>query len=196
MVEDGLCQVLAAFLLDSDGQRLAVKYSRPAKRELWPNFTAQRAFEAKLAAKLPKPFPAANESEPNVMMVDEYTVIYQAGNDVVCCAVTASAESELVVLEVVECLWAAMMRGGSGILSNGPTKQTVIDYLTEAYFFLDEILDDGMVMETDEKKVQARIQMADETEAEKFLERQEKFQKATQSAKKKIISSLMGGGTG
>uniref|UniRef100_A0A7S2IND8 Coatomer subunit zeta n=1 Tax=Alexandrium andersonii TaxID=327968 RepID=A0A7S2IND8_9DINO len=163
-MDDSLCQVLAILILDTQGERLAVKYPRAGK-ELWPDIKRQTAFEKLVAGKLPK-FGEASKSEPDVTMVEEYLVLYQAANDVVVCVVTPSTENELMVVQVVECIWAALLRASPGILSNGPSRQLVVDSLSDVYFFLDEVIDDGLIMETDEAKVQARIYMRDDLEGD------------------------------
>lgn len=162
MEEVSLCQVLAALILDRDGERLAVRYASVARREYWPDIKSQMAFEKKLVAKIPKAS-TPEKSETDVVVVEDQTVLFLAANDLIVCAVAAPGENELIVAQVVDCMWEAMVRAAPvGLLSNGPSKQLVIDYLTETYFFLDEIMDDGIVMEIDEAKVQARIGMHDE----------------------------------
>jgi len=192
MAEDGLCQVLALLVLDSDGQRLAVKYSSIAKKELWVGSKAQLAFEKKVISKLPKP--SAARSEVDVAVIDEYTVLFQACNDVVVCAVASATENELVVMQLVEGIYASMssLTQGSSFLSSGLTKQLVLDGLADVLFILDEVMDDGIIFETDEEKISARVKMIDETEASNSAQAEQMFQKATQSAKSKLISSLLG----
>jgi len=193
MFEDGLCQILALLVLDSDGQRLAVKYTSLAKKELWVGSKAQLAFEKKIISKLPKP--SAARSEVDVAVIDEYTILFQACNDVVVCAVASPTENELVVMQLVEGIFATMssITQGSSFLSSGLTKQLVLDGLADVLFILDEVMDDGIIMETDEDKITARVKMIDETEAAGSAQAEQMFQKATQSAKSKLISSLLGG---
>mmetsp|Transcript_30486 Transcript_30486/g.97427 ORF Transcript_30486/g.97427 Transcript_30486/m.97427 type:complete len:194 (-) Transcript_30486:105-686(-) len=191
MADGGLCQVLGILIIDPEGQRLAVKYSKAGK-ELWPDIKKQTAFEKRVASKLPKPQEAA-KSEPDVTIVDDHTVLFQAANDVVVCVIAAPNENELMVVQIVECIWAAMIRAAPpSLLSNGPTRQLVVDFLSDVMFFLDEVIDDGMIMEVDEEKVHARIRMQDEMEAASSAQVEQMFQKATQSAKTKLINSLMG----
>jgi len=193
MFEDGLCQILALLVLDSDGQRLAVKYTSLAKKELWVGSKAQLAFEKKIISKLPKP--SAARSEVDVAVIDEYTILFQACNDVIVCAVASPTENELVVMQLVEGIFATMssITQGSSFLSSGLTKQLVLDGLADVLFILDEVMDDGIIMETDEDKITARVKMIDETEAAGSAQAEQMFQKATQSAKSKLISSLLGG---
>mmetsp|Transcript_136412 Transcript_136412/g.340131 ORF Transcript_136412/g.340131 Transcript_136412/m.340131 type:complete len:195 (-) Transcript_136412:108-692(-) len=191
-MEDGLCQILALLVLDSEGQRLAVKYSSIGKKELWVGSKAQIAFEKKIISKLPKP--SAARSEVDVAVIDEYTILFQACNDVVVCAVASPTENELVVLQLVEGIFASMssITQGSSFLSSGLTKQLVLDGLSDVLFILDEVVDEGIIMETDEDKISARIKMIDETEVSGSAQAEQMFQKATQSAKSKLISSLLG----
>merc|ERR1719171_1217399 len=121
MTDSGLCQVLAILVLDSDGGRLAVKYSQIARKELWPGVKAQLAFEKRVIIKLPKP--SSSRSEVDVAVIDDFTVLFQACNDVFVCAVAASSENELVVLQLVEGVFSAMSNAAQGgILSTGLSK--------------------------------------------------------------------------
>mmetsp|Transcript_49639 Transcript_49639/g.146714 ORF Transcript_49639/g.146714 Transcript_49639/m.146714 type:complete len:195 (+) Transcript_49639:60-644(+) len=191
-MEDGLCQILALLVLDSDGARLAVKYSSVARKELWVGSKAQLAFEKRVISKLPKPSVA--RSEVDVAIIDNYTVLFQAFNDVVVCAIASEEENELVVLQLVEGIFNAMSQSAQGgsFLSSGLTKQLVLDNLSDVLFILDEVVDDGIIMETDEEKISARVKMIDETEITSSAQAEQMFQKATTSAKKKLLDSLIG----
>merc|ERR1719433_428267 len=100
MGDEGLSQILALLVLDTDGARLAVKYSSTARKELWPDVKAQQAFEKRVTGKLPKP--SATKSEVDVAVIDDYTILFQACNDVVVCAVSSMFENELVIQMLVE----------------------------------------------------------------------------------------------
>ncbi|CAK0807669.1 unnamed protein product [Prorocentrum cordatum] len=192
-MEEALCQVLALLVLDSDGERLAVKYSAVARRELWPSVEAQVAFEKMIISKLPKLGSA--KSEVDVAVIKEYTVLFQACNDVVVCAVASSTENELAVMQLVEGIFSSANNcsHATNFLSTGLSKQLVLDKLSDVLFILDEVVDDGIIMETDEEKITARIKMIDETQVSQQAQAEEVFTKATQSAKQKLLSSLMGG---
>nr|ABV22240.1 nonclathrin coat protein-like [Karlodinium veneficum] len=193
MGEESLCQVLALLCLDTDGARLAVKYSTYAKKELWSGTKNQLAFEKRLINKLPKP--TATRSDVDVAVVDDYTVLFQAINDVYVCAVAGPAENELAILQLVEGIFSSISTtvSSSSFLSTGVNKQLVLDSLSDVLFILDEAVDDGIIMETEEEKLCARIKMIDETEVANAAQAEQMFQKATQSAKQKLLGSLMGG---
>ncbi|CAE7440853.1 RAB23 [Symbiodinium sp. CCMP2456] len=192
MAEDGLVQILALLVLDTDGGRLAVKYNSYARKELWPTVKQQVAFEKRVINKLPKP--SATRSDVDVAVIDDYTVIFQACNDVVVAAVAASSENELVMLELAEGMYNALSNAcqSQSFLSSGLTKQLVLDSLSDVLFILDEVTDNGVIMETDDEKISARIKMIDETEVTQSAQAEQMFQKATQSAKQKLLGSLMG----
>ncbi|CAJ1407414.1 unnamed protein product [Effrenium voratum] len=192
MAEDGLVQILALLVLDTDGGRLAVKYNSLARKELWQTVKQQVAFEKRVINKLPKP--SATRSDVDVAVIDDYTVIFQACNDVVVAAVAAASENELVVLELAEGMFNALSSAcqSQSFLSSGLTKQLVLDNLSDVLFILDEVTDNGVIMETDDEKISARIKMIDETEVTQSAQAEQMFQKATQSAKQKLLGSLMG----
>jgi len=142
--------------------------------------------------KLPKP--SSTRSDVDVAIIDDYTVLYQACNDVVVCVVASNAENELVVLELVEGIFSSIQSTASAsFLSMGMTKQHVLDNLSDVLFILDEVSDNGIIMETETEKITARVKMIDETEATNSAQAEQLFQKATQSAKQKLLGSLIGG---
>merc|ERR1740130_66512 len=109
------------------------------------------------------------------------------------CAVAGAAENELAVLNLVEGIFSAISAtASSSFLSTGVSKQLVLDNLSDVLFILDEVGDDGIIMETDEEKISARIKMIDETEVTSSAQADQMFQKATQSAKQSLLGSLMG----
>lgn len=183
-----LTQVLALLVTDSDGARIAVKYSSYGKQK-WPTVKAQIQFEKKLIGKLPKQT-GCSRCETDVAVVDDLTVLHQACNDVVICAVAPSSENELIILQLVEGIVGALNNVvQQNFLCSGVTKQLMLDKLSEVFFILDEVTDDGIIMETDEEKIAARVKMTDETEAN-AAQSEQLFQKATQSARQKLLHSL------
>merc|ERR1711957_578156 len=132
-----------------------------------------------------------SRSEVDVAVIDDCTVMFQACNDVFICAVAASSENELVVLQLVEGIFSTMTAtAAAGFLASGITKELVLENLSDVLFILDEVVDDGVIMEHDQEKLSSRIKMIDETEVSA---QNEMFQKATQSAKSKLLGSLLGG---
>eukprot|EP00450_Noctiluca_scintillans_P008722 CAMPEP_0194482544 /NCGR_PEP_ID=MMETSP0253-20130528/4445_1 /TAXON_ID=2966 /ORGANISM="Noctiluca scintillans" /LENGTH=232 /DNA_ID=CAMNT_0039322087 /DNA_START=40 /DNA_END=739 /DNA_ORIENTATION=+ len=192
MADSCVSQVLALLVLDTDGQRLAVKYSAVGRKEIWPTPKLQMAFEKRVITKLPKN--SGSKTEVDVAVIDEFTVLHQSGNDVVICAVAANGENELVVLSLVEGVFSAISNcAHAGFLSSGLSKQFVLDNLADVLFILDEVTDEGIIMETEEELILNRIKMIDELESNSSAQADAVFQKATQNAKSKLLSSLMGG---
>mmetsp|Transcript_34974 Transcript_34974/g.63870 ORF Transcript_34974/g.63870 Transcript_34974/m.63870 type:complete len:195 (+) Transcript_34974:73-657(+) len=192
MASEGMSQILALLILDSDGERLAVKYSSLAKKEIWTGVKQQVAFEKRIIAKLPKPTGARGDVD--VAIIDDYTVLYQSCNDVVVCAIASPTENELVVMQLVEGVYAALSNSAqSSFLSTGLTKQIVLDNLSDVFFILDEVTDDSIIMETEEEKIVTRIKMQDETEVTSSAQAEKMVNKGIESAKTKILASLIGG---
>jgi len=191
-MDDGISRILALLVLDTDGARLAVKYTQLARKEIWPLLNQQTAFEKRVINKLPKP--SASRSEVDVAVIDDYTIIFQACNDVVVAAVAGSSENELVAMGLVEGIYNSMSSAcvGQSFLATGLSKQLVLDGLSDVLFILDEVTDEGVIMETEDEKISARIKMIDETEVTQSAQAEQMFQKATQSAKSKLLGSLMG----
>merc|ERR1712107_608110 len=127
-------------------------------------------------------------------VIDDFTVLHQSSNDVIICAVASNMENELVILSLVEGVFSAVSDcAHSGFLSSGLTKQFVLDNLSDVLFVLDEVTDEGIIMETEEEKILNRIKMIDDLEANSCKQAEAVFHKATQNAKSKLLSSLIGG---
>merc|ERR1712050_797090 len=56
------------------------------------------------------------------------------------------------------------------------------------FAILDEVVDDGIIMEVEEDKILARVRMQDETEVTNQQQAEQMFQKATQTARQKHLS--------
>jgi len=61
-------QILALLALDTDANRLAVKYCGCAK-PLFPTVESQKKFEKKIVAKLPKPSGGAPSGDVDVVLL-------------------------------------------------------------------------------------------------------------------------------
>jgi len=178
---------LAILVLDAEGHRLAVKYTSLARRQLWTDVKQQLAFEKRVFSKMPKVIPTGS-SEVDVAVLDDWNVLFQACNDVIVAVVAASTENELIVMQFVEGIYSAMVSvAPAGFLASGLTKQLVLDKLSDILFVLDEVQDNGIIMETEEDKITARVKMIDETEAMASAEAQEKFQKDLHAKCKPLI---------
>lgn len=196
----GANQVLALLVLDADANRLAIKYCSGGLK-LWPSVEDQRKFERKTIQKLPKPSGRAS-SETDVALIGEQLVVFKICNDVYICVVCSPNENELVVAGLCDGVAAALTQTTQmSFVSNGLSKQTVLDQLDQVLLVLDEVTDDGIIMEVDDEKIFNRVRMVEAEgggggnndaagggEADSAV-----FQQATKAAKKRLIESLLGG---
>ena len=120
---------------------------------------------------------------------------------------TSTAENELVIAQLLEGMFAAINAvSQTSFVSTGLSKPGVLENLDHVLLVLDEVTDDGIIMETDEEKIQNRVRMIEEQShmvqdsgggngdapLDSNASAQAMFQMATQNAKKRLIDSLLG----
>lgn len=118
---------------------------------------------------------------------------------------TSTAENELVVAQLLEGMFAAIANvSQTSFVSQGMSKPGILENLDQVLLVLDEVTDDGVIMETDEEKIQNRVRMVEEEShiqpealdpnapLDPNASAQAMFQMATQNAKKRLIDSLLG----
>ncbi|KAL8274338.1 hypothetical protein Esti_001740 [Eimeria stiedai] len=150
-------------VLDLEGERLCSKYLSPPCAHVsspspfpYLDFRAQRRFETAAFQSLKK---IRGRTEAEVLEVEGEIVVGLCLGDV--CLFAASPQScanELLLLEVVECLKSVLVSLCNGSLS----RQALIDGLDSAMLALDEVADQGLLLETNPSLVVARASLMEE----------------------------------
>lgn len=150
-VKMSLYTVKAIVLLESSGERLVAKYYPGPEDTAFANPKAQETFEAKLFAK-------TTRQNSEVVQFDGYTVVYKTRSDVSYYVIGAEDENELILLTALNTL-----RDTLDILlsSDAPDAQIDQQRLLENLDFLllviDELVDGGIIMETDPQVLAERV---------------------------------------
>ncbi|KAL8431795.1 hypothetical protein Efla_005017 [Eimeria flavescens] len=145
-------------VLDSEGERLCVKYLPPSpavSSSPFPycDFAAQRRFETAAFQALKK---IRGRTEPEVLEVEgEIAVGLSLGDVCLFAASPQQAANELLLVDVVECLKCVLVSLCNGNLS----RQALIDGLDAAMLALDEVADQGLLLETNPSLVVARASL-------------------------------------
>eukprot|EP01066_Platyproteum_vivax_P017432 Platyproteum_vivax@DN7365_c0_g1_i4.p2 len=147
-------QVAVILILDSDGNRIAVKYltDDPA----FGDFKQQEKFEQGVVAKSSK---IVFRSEVEVVMVDKYVVLFKNFSDAFVYLIGPETENELLLLEVMNALIGALQQVTSNI-----SKRTLMENLDSVFLVIDELTDGGVVMQTNSQVIVNRCSMVDATE--------------------------------
>lgn len=140
--------VKSVALLDADGRRVCVKYYS----DDWPTLAARHAFEKSLFAKTQRTNARA-EAEAGIF--DGVLVVYRFAADLHFYVVASEDENELIIAQALTSFFDAV-----GLLLRGAVeKRTVLENLDLVLLCLDEILDGGILLETDPDVIAGRVAM-------------------------------------
>jgi len=95
------------------------------------------------------------ESMPDVIQVDNAVVVYKLVNDIILCVVGSSFENELILHSVLSCLDESLQ----SLLKGQVSKKTLVENLDLLLLAVDEIIDEGLILETDSNLVVQRVCM-------------------------------------
>ncbi|AAF27670.1 putative coatomer zeta subunit; 44472-43291 [Arabidopsis thaliana] len=125
-------------LLDSEGKRVAVKYYS----DDWPTNSAQEAFEKSVFTKTQK---TNARTEVEVTALENNIVVYKFVQDLHFFVTGGEEENELILASVLEGLFDAVTL----LLRSNVDKREALDNLDLIFLSFDEIIDGGIVLETD-----------------------------------------------
>ncbi|XP_022891337.1 coatomer subunit zeta-1-like [Olea europaea var. sylvestris] len=125
-------------LLDSEGKRVAVKYFS----DDWPTNSAKLAFEKSVFTKTQKTN-ARTESE--ITMLENNIIVYRFVQDLHFFVTGGDDENELILATVLQGFFDAVTL----ILRNNVEQREALENLDLILLCLDEIVDGGMILETD-----------------------------------------------
>ncbi|KAJ4822041.1 hypothetical protein Tsubulata_001623, partial [Turnera subulata] len=142
-----LCpRVKNVLLLDSAGRRVASKYYS----DDWPTNSAKEAFEKAVFAKTQK---TNARTEVEITMFENYIVVYKVVQDLHFFVTGGEDENELILAAVLEGFFDAV-----GLLLRGNVdKNEALGYLDLILLCLDEIVDGGIILETDANVIAGKV---------------------------------------
>ncbi|GAX84341.1 hypothetical protein CEUSTIGMA_g11763.t1 [Chlamydomonas eustigma] len=140
--------VKSLLLLDSEGKRIAVKYYSSD----WPSVPSQSNFEKSLWAKTNR-MNARQEAE--IIMFDNYIVVYKYLGDLMFYVTGSQDENELILYSVLQAFFESI----STLLRQQVEKKTVLENLDLVLLAMDEIVDGGIILETDPQMIASRATM-------------------------------------
>ncbi|KAL1582666.1 hypothetical protein WHR41_08750 [Cladosporium halotolerans] len=153
-----LFSVNAILLLSADdNSRILTKYYSPPHPPAnagnnfpganpYPTLKDQKAFEKGLLEKTAK-------STNDVILYDNRIVVYKTESDVMLYVVGPADENEIMLYSVVLALRDSL----NILLKNSVDKRTLIENYDLASLAIDEIVDDGIILETDPVVVASRV---------------------------------------
>lgn len=170
--EPSLFSIKAVIILDNDGKRIICKYYD----DNFPSLKEQMKFEESLFTKI-------RRSNDEIIMHEGVTAVYKSNVDLFFCVLGAQNENELMLVGVLTALYDTI----SQLLKRNVEKRSLLDHLDAAFLIVDELVDRGIVVETDPSIIMQRIAIKVDDGA--FTEQSVK--QVLQSAKENLKWSLL-----
>jgi len=144
MNDASMYMIKAVLVLDNDGERLISKYFDD---DAFPTMKEQRAFETKLFKKTSK------DQDSEIVLLDDLTIIYRANVDLYFYIIGDYRENELVLSAMLNTFYDAV----SLVLSKNVEKRYLLASLHQILLLVDEMVDDGIVLDTDSSSIIMKI---------------------------------------
>ncbi|KAJ4974818.1 hypothetical protein NE237_007992 [Protea cynaroides] len=133
-------------LLDSEGKRIAVSYYS----DDWPTNSAKLAFEKSVLTKTSK---TNARTEAEITMIDNYIIVYKCTEDLCFYVTGGDDENELILASVLQGFFDAVAL----LLRDNVTKIATLESLDLIYCCIDEIVDRGIILETEASVIAGKV---------------------------------------
>ncbi|XP_010537587.1 PREDICTED: coatomer subunit zeta-3-like isoform X2 [Tarenaya hassleriana] len=140
--------VKSILLLDSEGKRVAVKYYS----DDWTTNAAKLAFEKSVFSKTSK---TNARTEAEISLLDNNIVVYKFAQDLHFFVTGGENENELILSSVLQGFFDAVAL----VLRNNVDKMEALENLDLIFLCLDEMVDQGMILETDPNVIAGKVAM-------------------------------------
>ncbi|CAL5090620.1 unnamed protein product [Urochloa decumbens] len=133
-------------LLDSEGKRVAVKYFS----DDWLTNASKLSYEKSVFTKTLK---TNARSEAEITLFDGYIVVYKFVHDLHFFVTAGDDENELILASVLQGFYDSV-----GLLLRGDVeKRTALENLDLILLCIDEVIDGGIVQETDANAIAGKV---------------------------------------
>jgi len=136
--------IKAVLVLDNDGERLISKYF---DNEMFPTIKEQRSFENKLFDKTSK------DQDSEIVLLDDLTIIYRSNVDLFFYIIGDASENELILSSLLGAFYDSV----NTVLSKNVEKRCLLNNLHSILLIVDELVDDGIIMDIDSQSVMQKI---------------------------------------
>lgn len=137
-----LYSIKAMAILDQDGNRVLAKYY---DQETFASQKEQRAFEKSL-------FQKTSKANAEIILLDGLICVYRSNVDLYFYVMGGCNENELILMSALNCLYDSV----SLVLRKNVEKKTLLDNMDIAMLILDEICDNGVLLESEPQAVVSR----------------------------------------
>eukprot|EP00890_Picochlorum_soloecismus_P002402 jgi/Picsp_1/3162/NSC_06002-R1_nonclathrin coat protein zeta2-cop len=141
--------VTGLVLLDNEGKRIAVDYF---SKDLVHNVPAQAELETSLFSKTSR---TNARGEAEILMLDNALVVYKFIGDLMFYVLGDVDENEIILADVLVGFYDSITL----LLRNAVEKKTVLENLDLVLLAMDEIVEGGLILETDPAVIASRVTM-------------------------------------
>ncbi|XP_072106942.1 coatomer subunit zeta-1 [Mobula birostris] len=171
-LEPTLYTVKAVLILDNDGERILAKYYDST----YPTVKEQKAFEKNI-------FNKTHRTDSEIALLEGLTVVYKSNIDLYFYVIGSSHENELMLVAVLHCLFDSL----SQMFRKNVEKRALLDNMDGVFLAIDEIVDGGVILESDSQQVVQRVALR----ADDVPLTEQTVAQVLQSAKEQIKWSLL-----
>ena len=133
-------------ILNNNGNRLIARYYN----DNCLSFREQLEFEKLLFSKTNK---ALFSDQTDIIMIDALTIVFKAKIDLYFYVIGSNNENEIILMSVLNCLFDSI----NEILRKNVEKKILLDNLENCMLVVDEICDDGIILEIDSSQIVQRV---------------------------------------
>lgn len=169
-----LYNVKSVVVLDAEGLRIAAKYYT----DEFGSLKEQLEFEKDLFTK-------CYRANAEIIMLDKVIAIYRSSADTFFCVTGGVEDNELILASVLQALYESM----SVLLRNVIDKRTLLENFDYLLLCIDEIVDNGAILETDPSIIANRVSLRSAENDMPISE--QSISQALQTARDQIARSLL-----
>ncbi|XP_032831548.1 coatomer subunit zeta-1-like isoform X3 [Petromyzon marinus] len=143
-MEPSLYTVKAIIILDNDGERLYAKYYD----DTYPSVKEQKTFEKNI-------FNKTHRTDSEIALLEGLTVVYKSSVDLYFYVIGSPQENELMLMTVLSCLVESL----GHMFRKNVEKRALMENMDAVFLAVDEIVDGGVVLESDPLQVMQRVSL-------------------------------------
>ncbi|XP_078475439.1 coatomer subunit zeta-1-like isoform X1 [Lampetra planeri] len=144
VMEPSLYTVKAIIILDNDGERLYAKYYD----DTYPSVKEQKTFEKNI-------FNKTHRTDSEIALLEGLTVVYKSSVDLYFYVIGSPQENELMLMTVLSCLVESLGQ----MFRKNVEKRALMENMDAVFLAVDEIVDGGVVLESDPLQVMQRVSL-------------------------------------
>ena len=141
-----LYTVKSIIILDNDGKRIVGKYYD----DQFSSIKEQKEFEKSVYDK-------THKSNSEIIMLDQLTILYKSHMDVFFYVIGSVNQNEIMLNSVLNCLFDSL----NTILRKNVEKKTLYEHLDAVLLAVDELCDNGILIETEPTSIAQRVSLKD-----------------------------------